>query len=142
MQLGLFALQRRHGAALPFCTAEISADRAAMLQPLKLPFKDFSVPVAPQGCRTHAACPRAGLAPSEGLLFCKAGLQAPKSVFAQGLSRDHINHRRRGRHSRARRPTEVNGYSWKALMGSAVGYAMDGFDLLILGFMLSAISRT
>ena len=37
-------------------------------------------------------------------------------------------------------PTEVNGYSWKALMGSAVGYAMDGFDLLILGFMLSAIS--
>ena len=25
-------------------------------------------------------------------------------------------------------------------MGSAVGYAMDGFDLLILGFMLSAIS--
>ena len=29
-------------------------------------------------------------------------------------------------------PTEVNGYSWKALMGSAVGYAMDGFDLLIL----------
>ena len=38
-------------------------------------------------------------------------------------------------------PTEVNGYSWKALMGSAVGYAMDGFDLLILGFMLSAISK-
>jgi len=26
------------------------------------------------------------------------------------------------------------------LVGSAVGYAMDGFDLLILGFMLSAIS--
>ncbi len=37
-------------------------------------------------------------------------------------------------------PTAVNSYSWKALMGSAVGYAMDGFDLLILGFMLSAIS--
>lgn len=36
--------------------------------------------------------------------------------------------------------TQVNGYSWKALAGSAVGYAMDGFDLLILGFMLSAIS--
>ncbi|MGQ3002091.1 MFS transporter [Hydrogenophaga sp.] len=34
----------------------------------------------------------------------------------------------------------VDGYSWKALAGSAVGYAMDGFDLLILGFMLSAIS--
>ena len=31
-------------------------------------------------------------------------------------------------------------YGWKALMGSAIGYAMDGFDLLILGFMLSAIS--
>ncbi len=28
----------------------------------------------------------------------------------------------------------------KALVGSAVGYAMDGFDLLILGFMLRAIS--
>jgi MFS family permease len=28
----------------------------------------------------------------------------------------------------------------KALLGSAVGYAMDGFDLLILGFMLRAIS--
>ncbi|MCW9699952.1 MULTISPECIES: MFS transporter [unclassified Avibacterium] len=34
----------------------------------------------------------------------------------------------------------VNDYGWKALIGSAVGYAMDGFDLLILGFMLSAIS--
>ncbi len=30
-------------------------------------------------------------------------------------------------------------YGVKALIGSAVGYAMDGFDLLILGFMLSAI---
>ena len=29
---------------------------------------------------------------------------------------------------------------WKALIGSALGYAMDGFDLLILGFMLRAIS--
>ncbi|MBR1222547.1 MFS transporter [Bradyrhizobium sp. U87765 SZCCT0131] len=28
----------------------------------------------------------------------------------------------------------------KALWGSALGYAMDGFDLLILGFMLGAIS--
>ncbi|WP_042416058.1 MFS transporter [Comamonas aquatica] len=37
-------------------------------------------------------------------------------------------------------PTTVNSYSWKALCGSAVGYAMDGFDLLILGFMLTAIS--
>jgi MFS family permease len=30
--------------------------------------------------------------------------------------------------------------AWKALFGSAVGYAMDGFDLLILGFMLRIIS--
>ena len=36
--------------------------------------------------------------------------------------------------------TNVNQYGWEALIGSAVGYAMDGFDLLILGFMLSAIS--
>ena len=36
--------------------------------------------------------------------------------------------------------TNVNQYGWKALIGSAGGYAMDGFDLLILGFMLSAIS--
>lgn len=31
-------------------------------------------------------------------------------------------------------------YAKKALLASAVGYAMDGFDLLILGFILSAIS--
>ena len=31
--------------------------------------------------------------------------------------------------------------AWRALMGSAVGYAMDGFDLLILGFMLAAIGK-
>jgi MFS family permease len=30
--------------------------------------------------------------------------------------------------------------AWKALAGSALGYAMDGFDLLILGFMLRLIS--
>lgn len=35
---------------------------------------------------------------------------------------------------------KVDNYGWKALLGSAVGYAMDGFDLLILGFMLTAIS--
>jgi hypothetical protein len=29
-----------------------------------------------------------------------------------------------------------------ALSGSALGYAMDGFDLLILGFMLRAIPLT
>nr|WP_247361883.1 MFS transporter [Ralstonia pseudosolanacearum] len=37
-------------------------------------------------------------------------------------------------------PARPSGYAWKALAGSAVGYAMDGFDLLILGFMLPAIS--
>jgi MFS family permease len=30
--------------------------------------------------------------------------------------------------------------AWKALAGSAIGYAMDGFDLLILGFMLRVIA--
>ena len=34
----------------------------------------------------------------------------------------------------------VTAYGWKALAGSTIGYAMDGFDLLILGFMLPAIS--
>lgn len=34
----------------------------------------------------------------------------------------------------------VTVYSWKALAGSVIGYAMDGFDLLIVGFMLTAIS--
>ncbi|MDI3469944.1 MAG: putative MFS-type transporter [Pseudolabrys sp.] len=34
----------------------------------------------------------------------------------------------------------TDSYAKKALIGSAVGYAMDGFDLLILGFMLSAIA--
>ena len=33
-----------------------------------------------------------------------------------------------------------DGAARKALIASAVGYAMDGFDLLILGFMLRAIS--
>ncbi|HWK60985.1 MAG TPA: MFS transporter [Eoetvoesiella sp.] len=37
-------------------------------------------------------------------------------------------------------PDKVTSYGWKALAGSTLGYAMDGFDLLILGFMLSAIS--
>lgn len=45
-----------------------------------------------------------------------------------------------GAATQATAPTEITSYSWKALTGSAVGYAMDGFDLLILGFMLSAIS--
>jgi len=33
-------------------------------------------------------------------------------------------------------------YAWKALMGSTAGYAVDGFDLLILSFMLPAIAAT
>jgi benzoate transport len=37
--------------------------------------------------------------------------------------------------------SKVTSYGWKALAGSAIGYAMDGFDLLILGFMLSVISK-
>ena len=35
----------------------------------------------------------------------------------------------------------VGAYARKALAASAVGYAMDGFDFLILGFMMSAIAR-
>ncbi|MEN3929935.1 MFS transporter [Microvirga sp. W0021] len=34
----------------------------------------------------------------------------------------------------------VDSKAMKALWGSALGYAMDGFDLMILGFMLTAIS--
>ena len=37
-------------------------------------------------------------------------------------------------------PTRVDGNARRALLGSAIGYAMDGFDLLILGFMLRTIS--
>ena len=37
-------------------------------------------------------------------------------------------------------PTAVDSKARKALWGAAIGYAMDGFDLLILGFMLRAIS--
>jgi MFS family permease len=33
----------------------------------------------------------------------------------------------------------VTAYGWKALVGSLVGYSMDGFDMLILGFMLTAV---
>ncbi|NKJ48724.1 MFS transporter [Burkholderia sp. SG-MS1] len=33
-----------------------------------------------------------------------------------------------------------NGYAGRALLASALGYAMDGFDLLILGFMLPVIA--
>lgn len=39
------------------------------------------------------------------------------------------------------RATDREGEARRALWGSALGYAMDGFDLLILGFMLTAISK-
>lgn len=35
---------------------------------------------------------------------------------------------------------KVTAYSWKALAGSVIGYCMDGFDMLLLGFMLTTIS--
>ena len=37
-------------------------------------------------------------------------------------------------------PAVVDSKARKALWGAAIGYAMDGFDLLILGFMLKAIT--
>jgi benzoate transport len=40
----------------------------------------------------------------------------------------------------AQGPATVDRDAIKALIGSALGYAMDGFDLLILGFMLKMIS--
>ena len=36
---------------------------------------------------------------------------------------------------------QADSYARKALVASAVGYAMDGFDLLILGFMLGDIGK-
>lgn len=38
-------------------------------------------------------------------------------------------------------PTTVDRNAIKALIGSGLGYAMDGFDLLILGFMLRFIAK-
>src|SRR6516225_12099980 len=35
---------------------------------------------------------------------------------------------------------KVSAYGWKALAGSVLGYSLDGFDLLIVSFMLTAIS--
>jgi len=34
----------------------------------------------------------------------------------------------------------VTRYGWKGLAGSVIEFSMDGFDMLILGFMLGAIS--
>ena len=36
----------------------------------------------------------------------------------------------------------VSSYGWKALAGAVVGYCMDGFDMLILSFMLAAVSTS
>jgi predicted MFS family arabinose efflux permease len=35
---------------------------------------------------------------------------------------------------------KATAYGWKALVGSVIGYCMDGFDMLIPGFMLATIS--
>ena len=38
--------------------------------------------------------------------------------------------------------SKLNSYGRKAVFAAAVGYAMDGFDLLIISFVLTAIART
>lgn len=43
-------------------------------------------------------------------------------------------------HGAAAKPAPVDAYARRALAASMLGYAMDGFDLLILGFMLKPIS--
>ncbi|NEC68456.1 MFS transporter [Streptomyces sp. SID9727] len=45
-----------------------------------------------------------------------------------------------GRPDTAAQEEKVSPYAKKAVVASSLGYAMDGFDLLILGFSLSAIS--
>jgi len=37
-------------------------------------------------------------------------------------------------------PAEVDAYARKALVASCLGYAMDGFDLLLLGFILAPLA--
>ncbi|MEV0195750.1 MFS transporter [Nonomuraea sp. NPDC050691] len=44
--------------------------------------------------------------------------------------------------SPAHQPDQVDGYARRAILASASGYAMDGFDLLILSFGLLAISQS
>lgn len=53
------------------------------------------------------------------------------------LSPSHVN-----RVTDPKRTDKPSRYAWRAIGASAVGYAMDGFDLLILGFALTAISAT
>ncbi len=36
-------------------------------------------------------------------------------------------------------PSEVDRKAGKDLKGSTIGYAMDGFDLLVLGFLLGEL---
>jgi MFS family permease len=40
----------------------------------------------------------------------------------------------------AANPIQVDAYARKAVIASCVGYAMDGFDLLLLGFILAPVS--
>ena len=37
-------------------------------------------------------------------------------------------------------PTEVDAYARKAVIASCLGYAVDGFDLLLLSFILASVS--
>jgi MFS family permease len=52
----------------------------------------------------------------------------------------HVNSVSRARAAIALAGEGVTRYGWKALAGSVIGFSMDGFDMLILGFMLPAIS--
>jgi MFS family permease len=54
----------------------------------------------------------------------------------------HVNSVSRARAAIALAGEGVTRYGWKALAGSVIGFSMDGFDMLILGFMLPAISAT
>src|SRR6267154_5907940 len=52
----------------------------------------------------------------------------------------HVNSASPARAQVALAEEVVTRYAWKALAGSVTGFSMDGFDMLILGFMLPAIS--
>jgi MFS family permease len=52
----------------------------------------------------------------------------------------HVNSASPARAQVALAEEVVTRYAWKALAGSVIGFSMDGFDMLILGFMLPTIS--
>src|ERR1700737_4976411 len=52
----------------------------------------------------------------------------------------HVNNAAPARAQIALAQEVVTPYAWKALTGSVIGFSMDGFDMLILGFMLPNIS--